>query len=84
LTFAVQEGECFGFLGTNGAGKSTTLSMLCGKLSYLMLDMFDDFHQHTVCSSILVSNIWISLKFVMPALSKSMAFPHPIEFDSTI
>lgn len=31
LSFAVQEGECFGFLGTNGAGKSTTLSMLCGE-----------------------------------------------------
>lgn len=30
LTFAVQEGECFGFLGTNGAGKTTTLSMLSG------------------------------------------------------
>ncbi|KAK7285619.1 hypothetical protein RJT34_20395 [Clitoria ternatea] len=33
LTFAVQEGECFGFLGTNGAGKTTTLSMLCGEES---------------------------------------------------
>eukprot|EP00252_Welwitschia_mirabilis_P024322 TRINITY_DN7176_c0_g1_i1.p1 TRINITY_DN7176_c0_g1~~TRINITY_DN7176_c0_g1_i1.p1 ORF type:complete len:583 (+),score=116.15 TRINITY_DN7176_c0_g1_i1:166-1749(+) len=31
LTFAVEEGECLGFLGTNGAGKSTTLSMLCGE-----------------------------------------------------
>lgn len=31
LTFAVQEGECFGFLGTNGAGKTTTLSMLSGE-----------------------------------------------------
>lgn len=33
LTFAVQEGECFGFLGTNGAGKTTTLSMLSGEES---------------------------------------------------
>lgn len=31
LSFAVHEGECFGFLGTNGAGKSTTLSMLSGE-----------------------------------------------------
>ncbi|KAL9264205.1 ABC transporter A family member 1-like protein [Drosera capensis] len=31
LTFAVEEGECFGFLGTNGAGKTTTLSMLSGE-----------------------------------------------------
>ncbi|GAB2295549.1 Phospholipid-transporting ATPase abca1 [Dionaea muscipula] len=31
LTFAVEEGECFGFLGTNGAGKTTTLSLLSGE-----------------------------------------------------
>ncbi|XP_031487931.1 ABC transporter A family member 1 isoform X2 [Nymphaea colorata] len=31
LCFAVQEGECFGFLGTNGAGKTTTLRMLSGE-----------------------------------------------------
>ncbi|KAH9296106.1 hypothetical protein KI387_039694, partial [Taxus chinensis] len=31
LSFSVQEGECFGFLGTNGAGKSSTLSMLSGE-----------------------------------------------------
>ncbi|CAN6443979.1 unnamed protein product [Victoria cruziana] len=31
LCFAVQEGECFGFLGTNGAGKTTTLKMLSGE-----------------------------------------------------
>ena len=28
LSFAVERGECFGFLGINGAGKSTTLRML--------------------------------------------------------
>jgi ABC-2 type transport system ATP-binding protein len=32
LTFAVPEGEIFGFLGANGAGKSTTIRMLCGLL----------------------------------------------------
>ncbi|KAF6151058.1 hypothetical protein GIB67_042393 [Kingdonia uniflora] len=31
LTFAVQEGKCFGFLETNGAGKTITLSMLSGE-----------------------------------------------------
>ena len=30
LTFSVQAGECFGFLGTNGAGQTTTLSKLSG------------------------------------------------------
>lgn len=32
LTFSVKEGEFFAFLGVNGAGKSTTISMLCGQL----------------------------------------------------
>jgi ABC-2 type transport system ATP-binding protein len=32
LTFSVREGEIFGFLGSNGAGKSTTIRMLCGLL----------------------------------------------------
>lgn len=33
LTFEVQAGEIFGFLGANGAGKTTAMRMLCG-LSY--------------------------------------------------
>jgi ABC-2 type transport system ATP-binding protein len=32
LTFDVARGEVFGFLGANGAGKSTTIRMLCGLL----------------------------------------------------
>jgi ABC-2 type transport system ATP-binding protein len=32
LTFEVGTGEIFGFLGANGAGKSTTIRMLCGLL----------------------------------------------------
>lgn len=30
ITFAVREGEIFGFLGANGAGKTTAMRMLCG------------------------------------------------------
>merc|ERR1719326_790530 len=30
LCLRIQPGECFGFLGVNGAGKSTTFSMLTG------------------------------------------------------
>ena len=33
LSFCVKEGELFAFLGVNGAGKSTTISMICGTLS---------------------------------------------------
>ncbi len=32
ISFDVAEGEIFGFLGSNGAGKSTTIRMLCGLL----------------------------------------------------
>jgi ABC-2 type transport system ATP-binding protein len=32
MTFDVRRGEIFGFLGSNGAGKSTTIRMLCGLL----------------------------------------------------
>jgi len=32
VTFSVRRGDIFGFLGANGAGKSTTIRMLCGLL----------------------------------------------------
>ena len=32
LSFSVRRGELFAFLGVNGAGKSTTISMICGQL----------------------------------------------------
>jgi ABC-2 type transport system ATP-binding protein len=32
VTLDVKEGEIFGFLGANGAGKSTTIRMMCGLL----------------------------------------------------
>jgi ABC-2 type transport system ATP-binding protein len=33
VSFDVRRGEVFGFLGSNGAGKSTTIRMLCGLLT---------------------------------------------------
>ncbi len=32
VSFCVKQGELFAFLGENGAGKSTTISILCGQL----------------------------------------------------
>lgn len=32
LSFRVEEGQLFAFLGVNGAGKSTTISIMCGQL----------------------------------------------------
>ena len=33
LSFHVKQGELFAFLGVNGAGKSTTISIMCGQLA---------------------------------------------------
>ena len=33
LSFCVKEGELFAFLGINGAGKSTTINIMCGSLA---------------------------------------------------
>ncbi len=32
VSFSVEEGQFFAFLGVNGAGKSTTISVLCGQI----------------------------------------------------
>ena len=33
ISFRVKEGELFAFLGVNGAGKSTTINVMCGQLA---------------------------------------------------
>ena len=49
LTFEVNKGEIFGFLGANGAGKTTAIRMLCGLLEptsgALQVAGFDGFHE---------------------------------------
>jgi len=32
ISFQVKKGEIFGFLGANGAGKTTAMKMMCGLL----------------------------------------------------
>lgn len=45
LSFCVKEGELFAFLGVNGAGKSTTINIICGQLSkdsgHILIDEHD-------------------------------------------
>jgi len=49
LTFSVGKGEIFGFLGANGAGKTTAIKILCGLLSptsgKASVAGFDVYHQ---------------------------------------
>ncbi len=49
LSFQVREGELFAFLGVNGAGKSTTINIMCGQLSKdsgnIIIDGMDLEHQ---------------------------------------
>ncbi|XP_065650437.1 ATP-binding cassette sub-family A member 2 isoform X3 [Hydra vulgaris] len=40
LTFGVKEGECFGLLGVNGAGKTSTFKMLTGDINITDGDAF--------------------------------------------
>ncbi|MGN1295296.1 MAG: ABC transporter ATP-binding protein [Bacilli bacterium] len=42
LSFKVKKGEFFAFLGINGAGKSTTISIMCGELSRDSGEVFID------------------------------------------
>ena len=44
LSFRVKKGELFAFLGINGAGKSTTINIMCGQLSKDSGSVFIDEH----------------------------------------
>lgn len=44
LSFSAREGELFAFLGVNGAGKSTTINIMCGQLSKDSGDILIDDH----------------------------------------
>ena len=41
LSFRVKQGELFAFLGVNGAGKSTTINILCGAAAKRQRERFD-------------------------------------------
>ena len=51
LSLSVRRGELFAFLGVNGAGKSTTISILCGQLA-------KDSGEVTICSKDSMNLFW--------------------------
>lgn len=57
LSFCVKEGELFAFLGVNGAGKSTTITIMCGQLQkdsgMVVIDGFDTDKQSDKIKNIL-------------------------------
>ena len=52
LSFSIQRGDVYGFLGENGAGKSTTIRMLLGLIYpdsgevYIQGELFNNKHRH--------------------------------------
>ena len=66
ISFQVKEGEIFGFLGANGAGKTTAMRMLCGlsipTSGHATVAGFDVYHQ----SELVKRNIgYMSQKFAL-------------------
>lgn len=62
--FNVRKGEIFGFLGANGAGKSTTIRMLCGILVPTSGDAFvDNFSVKTQPDKVKLSIGYMSQRF---------------------
>ena len=47
ISFSVKEGDLFAFLGLNGAGKSTTINIMCGALDRDSGDVFIDGYDTT-------------------------------------
>ncbi|MCI8332127.1 MAG: ABC transporter ATP-binding protein [Clostridiales bacterium] len=45
ISFRVKEGELFAFLGENGAGKSTTINIMCGQLALTNGQVIIDGHE---------------------------------------
>ncbi|MGM9941997.1 MAG: ABC transporter ATP-binding protein [Bulleidia sp.] len=57
LSFTVEQGRMFGFLGVNGAGKSTVLNMICGLLKpdhgSIRINGMDPVHNRDIISRML-------------------------------
>ena len=70
LSFKVKTGELFAFLGVNGAGKSTTISMMCNSLSKDSGKIFIDGEDIDVNPEVI--NHTLGVVFQNSALDKSL------------
>ena len=59
LSFCVKQGELFAFLGVNGAGKSTTINIMCGSLSKDSGSVFIDNENLDTCTDSIKSKIGV-------------------------
>ncbi len=59
LSFSVKEGELFAFLGVNGAGKSTTINIMCAQLKKDSGEVIIDSHDLDVTASFIKSRLGV-------------------------
>ena len=59
LSFSVKEGELFAFLGVNGAGKSTTINIMCAQLKKDSGEVIIDSHDLEVTASFIKSRLGV-------------------------
>lgn len=70
ISFDLKEGEILGLLGPNGSGKTTTIQMLLGTLSYTSGSIFyfgRDFHLHRteILESVTYASAYTSLPWLL-------------------
>ncbi|MCX7987333.1 MAG: ABC transporter ATP-binding protein [Bacteroidales bacterium] len=82
LTFSVQKGEIFGFLGANGAGKTTAMKILCGLLTPTSGEVYVNGYNVYTQSELIKKNIgYMSQKF---SLYDDLTTFENIQFFATI
>jgi ABC-type transport system involved in cytochrome bd biosynthesis fused ATPase/permease subunit len=74
VTFGVQKGECFGLLGSNGAGKSTIFAILSGQIVPTMggVEYFDNVSQLVVYQVLVSFNFFISERDIILPTNQSL------------
>lgn len=77
LSFRVKEGELFAFLGVNGAGKSTTINIMCAQLKKDSGEVVIDSHDIDTTASAIKSRLGVV--FQDSVLDKSLSVRDNLE-----